>query len=332
MRQRIRWLHRIAALASLVLLATLTFTPKPATAGSLSTAVMGMFPKEVGEFSYADLKAARKFPWFNQLKEQMLPSHFRDFEKFLASAGVDPNTQVDELAWGAITATKTSGEQIVGVALGSFDPTSSEDRFKQQKLPMVDVHGYHLYAFGSGTGATDIFFMYIDANTAAFGSRGALEGLVDVRTGAAESLLTNDFIFPLMGEANGNGVIWSVLDKNYAHMAMQQLLPEATQFQQAAPILGRIRAMTITVTADSGIDARFQAVCSTPDDANLLAAGMQAAIMMRRYQEAQDHPDLAGALDQVRVLPAGDRLKIDVPVSQDQLLSLIKTHAFATSM
>ena len=41
--------------------------------------------------------------------------------------------------------------------------------------------------------------------------------------------------------------------------------------------------------------------------------------MYRRYQEAQQHPDLAGALDQVRVTPGGDRLKIDVPVSQDQL-------------
>jgi hypothetical protein len=115
-------------------------------------------------------------------------------------------------------------------------------------------------------------------------------------------------------------------------MAMQQLLPEATQFAQAAPILGRVRGMTITVNADSGIDAHFQAVCSTPDDANLLAAGMQAALMMRRYQEAQDHPDLAGALDQVRVSPAGDRLKIEAPVSQDQILSLIKSHAFATSL
>ena len=54
--------------------------------------------------------------------------------------------------------------------------------------------------------------------------------------------------------------------------------------------------------------------------------------MMRRYQEAQDHPDLAGALDQVRVSPAGDRLKIEAPVSQDQLLSLIKTRAFAAPM
>ena len=73
--------------------------------------------------------------------------------------------------------------------------------------------------------------------------------------------------------------------------------------------------MTISVDADSGIDAHFQAVCNSPDDANLLAAGMQGALMMRRYQEAQDHPDLAGALDQVRVAPAGDRLKIEAPVT-----------------
>jgi len=331
-RKAIRCLPGIALLASLILVAAVAFAPRPASAGSLSTAIMGMFPKDVGEFTYADLKSARKFPWFNQLKEQVLPSHFRDFEKFLASAGVDPNSQVDELSWGAIKATKTDGEEVVGVALGAFDPSSSEDRFKQQKLPRIEYHGYHMYAFGSGSGAGDILFMFIDSNTAAFGNRPALEKLVDVRTGAAESLLSNDFIFPLIGEANGNGTIWSVLDKNYAHIAMQQLLPEATQFQQAAPILGRIRGMTITVDAGSGINAHFQAVCSTPDDANLLAAGLQAAIMMRRYQESQDHPDLAGALDQVRVAPTGDRLKIEIPVSQDQLLSLIKTRAFATSL
>jgi len=332
MRKETRCFAGVSSLAILVFAAALVFAPKPASAGSLSTAIMGMFPKDVGEFTYADLKSARKYPWFNQLKEQMLPSHFRDFEKFLASAGVDPNSQVDELTWGAIKPTKTAGETVVGVAMGAFDPSSSEERFKQQKLPMIEYHGYHMYAFGTGSGATDILFMFIDSNTAAFGNRSALEQLVDVRTGAAESLLNNDFIFPLIGEANGNGTIWSVLDKNYAHIAMQQLLPEATQFQQAAPILGRIRGMTIAVDAGTGIEAHFQAVCSTPDDANLLAAGLQAAIMMRRYQESREHPDIAGALDQVSVAPTGDRLKIEVPVSQDQLLSLIKTRAFATSL
>jgi hypothetical protein len=314
------------------LFAALAIAPQPSSAGTLNTSIIGMFPKDVGEFTYADLKSARKYPWFPQLREQLLPSRFRDFEKFLASAGVDPNTQVDELAWAGISATKTTGEEVVGVALGTFDPSSSEAQFKQQKLPMVEVHGYHLYAFGSGSGSDDILFMFIDSNTAAFGHRAALEKLIDVRTGVTESLLTNDLLFPLIGEANGNGVIWAVLDKTYAHMAMQQLLPEASQFAQAAPLVNRIRAMTITVDADKGIDAHFQAVCNSTDDANLLAAGMQGALMMRRYQEAQDHPDLAGALDQVQVSPAGDRLKVNAPVSQDQLLSLIKTRAFAAPM
>jgi hypothetical protein len=313
------------------LLATLLAIPQRSFAGSLSPSVIGMFPKDVGEFAYADLKSARKFPWFTQLRDQILPSRFRDFEKFIAAAGVDPDTQVDEIAWGAINS-KTGGEQVVGVALGTFNPSSNEESFKQRKMPMFDVHGYHLYAFGSGTGAGDILFTFIDSNTAAFGHRAALEKLIDVRMGTTESLLTNDLMAPLINESNGNGIIWAVLDQNYAHMAMTQLVPQASQFAQAAAIINRIRAMTITASADSGIDTHFQAVCSSTEDANLLAAALQAGLMYRRYQEAQDHPDLAGALDQVQVSPAGDRLKVDAPVTQDQLLALIRTKAFAAPM
>ncbi|HTX13909.1 MAG TPA: hypothetical protein VMD77_01355 [Candidatus Baltobacteraceae bacterium] len=315
-----------------LLFAICVMFPRPSSAGSLSTAIIGMFPKTVGEFAYADMKTARQFSWFPQLREQLLPSKFRQFEQFLTAAGVDPNTQVDELAWGAINAGKAGGEQILGVALGSFDPTSSETRFKQQKLPMTDYHGYHLYAFGSGSGATDILFTFIDANTAAFGVRPAMEKMIDVRTGVTESLLTNDLMFPLINEADGTGVIWAVLDQSYTHIAVQQLLPQAGQFPQAAAIINRMHAMTISVAADSGIDVQFQAVCNSTDDANLLAAALQAGVMYRRYQAAQDHPDLASALDQVRVTPSGDRLKIDAPVSQDQLLSLIRTRAFAVPM
>ncbi len=315
-----------------LLVAAAALWPSEAHGGSLSTSVIGMFPKTAGEFAYADLKSARKYAWYPQLREQLLPSRFRQFEQFLTSAGVDPNTQVDELAWGAIRGAKGTSEEIVGVALGTFTPSASEDHFKQQKLPKIEDHGYDLYAFGSGSGPGDIFFTFIDSNTAAFGQRDALQNLIDVRTGVAQSLLDNDTLFPLINEANGNGIIWAVLDKNYTHLAIQQLIPQANQFPQATPIINRMRAMTISVEADSGVDARFQAVCASPDDANLLAAGLQGALMMRRYQEAQTNPDLASALDQVSVTPSGDRLKVEAPVSQDQLLALIRTHAFAVPM
>ncbi len=67
------------------------------------------------------------------------------------------------------------------------------------------------------------------------------------------------------------------------------------------------------------------------DDANTLAAALQAGVMMRRYQEAQSHPDVAKALDSVSVSPTGDHIKIDIPITEDQLQGLIKNHAFAAA-
>src|SRR5437867_8376400 len=117
-----------------ILVAMSLAMPKPARAGRLGADIIALFPKEIGEFAYADLKKARSLKWFSQLQEQMLPDRFRQFEKFLASAGVDPNSQVDELAWGLVAeglSAKTegtgstdvpTGEEVVGVALGNYDP------------------------------------------------------------------------------------------------------------------------------------------------------------------------------------------------------------------
>jgi hypothetical protein len=322
-------LRKTAALAAAILLTAPLLAPPPLRAGTLSTDILGMFPKDVGEFAYADMKAARSLPWFRQLRDQMLPGRFKMFEDFLTSAGIDPNTQVDELAWASVKATKDHGEEIVGVALGQFDPSAAEERFKQQKLPSKSVRGYKLYAFGSGAGPNDIFFFFLDSNTAAFGMGSVVEKLIEIRFGAGESLLRNDQLFSLINEANGQGTIWAVLDQSYTRLAMQQLLPQANQFPQAAQLIGRIKAMMINVQASSGVEARFSAVCGSPDDANLLAALLQAGVTYRRYQESQTNPDLAQALDSVTVAPSGDRLQVRIPVSDEQMAALLRNKTFA---
>jgi len=88
--------------ATAIATAILMAAPKPARAGRLGTDTIALFPKNIGEFAYCDLKKARSEKWFPQLQQQMIPERFRQFEKFLASAGVDPNSQVDELAWGLV--------------------------------------------------------------------------------------------------------------------------------------------------------------------------------------------------------------------------------------
>ncbi len=332
-------IKRFSGILALAVAASLL--PAAAHAGTLGTDIIGLFPKNVGEFAYADLKKARQFSWFAQLKEQMLPSRFRQFEQFLAAAGIDPNSQVDELAWALVPASASqtaggvavpTGEQIVGVALGQFSPASAEAYFQKQKLPTSKVRNYTLFAFGSGAGPNDLFFFFIDSNTAAFGHRALLEKLIDVRFGVEDGLLRNDKFFPLINETNGTGTVWAVLNPSYTRLAMQQLMPGIEQFPQAAQLAGKINSLTISVEAASSIDARFQAVCSTPDDANTFAALLQAGLLYRRYQELQANPDLVQLLDSARVTPRGDRLDIRFALTNEQMADLIRRNTFTFRM
>ena len=336
--------HLSRLVAAAMMIAMFLVLPKPAEAGRLGPDIIGLFPKNVGEFAYADLKKARSLKWFGQLQEQMLPDRFKQFEKFLASAGIDPNSQVEELAWALVPegmSAKTegsgsdavpTGEQIVGVALGNYQPSSAENYFKQQKLPTFKSRGYTLYAFGTGSGPNDLFFFFIDSNTAAFGHRALLEKMIEVRFGGEEGLLRNDTLYPLISEANGTGLVWAVLNPAYTRLAMKQLAPEIEQFPEAAKIVTRMQDMIINVSADSGLDGKFQAVCGSTDDANTLSQLLQAGLLYKRYTAQKDNPDLAQLLDQAKISPGGDRVQIRMTLSDDQMTSLIRHNTFAFKM
>jgi len=332
------------ALAFAILVALCLVMPKPARAGRLAADTIALFPKEIGEFAYADLKKARSLSWFPQLQEQLLPDRFKQFERFLASAGVDPNSQVEEVAWGLVpegVTAKTAatgsdavptGEEIVGVALGNFNPGSAETYFKQQKLPTFKARGYTLYAFGSGAGPTDLFFLFIDSNTAAFGHRKLLEKMVEIRFGGEEGLLRNDQFYPLINDANGTGTVWAVLNPAYTRLAMQQLAPEIQQFPEAAKLVTRMRNMIISVDASGALDGKFQAICGSTEDANTLGQLLQAGFLYKHYQAQQDNPEMAQLLDSVRITPAGDRVVLRMTLSNDQVTSLIRKNTFAFKM
>jgi len=336
----------IKKLLAAAILFTLAFAaPKSANgAGRLGPDIIALFPKDVGEFAYADLKKARTMKWFPQLQEQLLPDRFRQFERFLASAGIDPNTQVEELAWALVAEGLTgktegtgssavpTGEQVAGVALGSFSPDLAENYFKQQKLPTFKSRGYTLYAFGTGSGPNDLFFFFIDSNTAAFGHRAVLEKMIEVRFGGEEGLLRNDKFYPLINEANGTAVVWAVLNPAYTRLAMRQLAPEVEQFPEAAKIINRMQNLIITIDTTGSVDGKFQAVCGSTEDANTLSQLLQAGLLYKRYQASQDNPDLAQLLDRAQISPAGDRAILQMSLNDDQMTSLIKRNTFALKM
>ena len=326
-----------------ILMGMVCAIPRTSRAGSLGSDILGMFPKESGELAYADLKQARQFPWFPQLQQQMLPPKFREFEAFLASAGIDPNTQVTELAW-AMVAGKSSGDnakdkdsvpttdQIVGVALGQFQPASAEAYFVSKKLPVVKIRTFSLFAFGGGSGPNDLFFFFIDSNTAAFGQRQQLEKMIGVRFGESQGLYANTDFSALVDQTNGKGTVWAVLNPAYTRLAMQQLVPETSQFPATAQLASKLKAMTISIKGGNGVDAQFEAVCGSTDDANTFAALLQAGLMYKKYQVGNTNPDLGQLLDSAQITPSGDRLDLKLSLTDDQMQSLIRRNTFAVTM
>src|SRR5712675_1175431 len=324
--------------------AAMLCTTQISSAQSLGADTISLFPKNVGEFAYANLKQARSQKWFPQLQEQMLPERFKQFEKFLASAGVDPNSQVEELAWGLVaegvtdktsgtgSAAVPTGEEVVGVALGSYNPDSTEAYFKRQKLPTFKARNFTLYAFGGGSGATDLFFLFIDSSTAAFGHRSELEKMLDVRYGGAEGLLRNEKMYSLITDANGTGVVWAVLNPAYTRLAMQQLAPQIQQFPEAAKLITRMQNLILNIQASGGIEGKFQAICGSTDDANTLAQLMTLAFVYQQYQAKQQNPEMADLLGQAQVNPSGDRVVLRLALTDDQITSLIRKNTFALKM
>jgi hypothetical protein len=153
-----------------------------------------------------------------------------------------------------------------------------------------------------------------------------------VRYGEGQGLYANTDFSALVDQANGSGMVWAVLNPAYTRLAMQQLVPEASQFPAAAQLTSKLKAMTISMKGTSGVDAKFEAVCGSTDDANTFAALLQAGLMYRKYQVGNSNPELGALLDSAQIAPAGDRLDVKLALSDDQMQSLIKHNTFAVSM
>ncbi|MEQ1352973.1 MAG: hypothetical protein ABLT11_03080 [Candidatus Acidiferrum sp.] len=316
--------------------ALIIFIAGPALhAGTLGVNVVAMFPKSTAEFAYADLKEARKFPWYAQFKSQALPTRFSDLEHFLASVGVDDNVQIDELAWSLGSGDSASGpsdksvpdsDQVLGIALGNFDVEHAKSYMKAHKIRGYAYRGYTLYPCAS---CDELSVAFIDSSTVAFGHPQLLEKLLDVRAGTDDSLLQNEKVFPLISKINGRGIFWGVLNQGGTRQAIRQIVPEATQFPQASKLLNKLNAMVISIEGSSDLEAHFQLVSSAPDDAATIAQLLQAGVLLKQFEAKNSDPELSALLGSVRVVPNGEGLEVSFSVSSDQVVSLIKRNTFS---
>jgi len=308
-------------------------------ADSLDKKVIALFPSHVSEFGYANLAEAREQPWFGQFQQQALPSTVIAFEQFVASVGIQPNSQVEEVAW-ALTSnatrspsaegTERAGGETVGVLLGEFDIDAARSTLEARKVATVDLDSYTLYRCGIGPECGNIFFVMLDSNTMAFGQLGALTQLIQVKSGSQESLLANEAMARQIEQVNGDGTFWDVFDAGGAIRIMQKAAPGAWKFTQSREVFRNVKWLAIRAESSNATEVHLEITCASPSDSLFLSQILQAGLLLRKYEAAGNEPILQETLDGVSVAAQQNQVDVLIQLSNEQLIGLVEEGAFSS--
>lgn len=307
----------------------------PLRADTLGVNIIAMFPKSTAEFAYANLKEARKFPWYAQFKSQALPLRFSDLEHFLASIGLDDNVQIDEVAW-AVGAGETEmgpddksipdSRKVLGVVLGNFDPEAAKSYMKTHRIRGLDYRGYTLYPCAS---CDDLALVFIDSSTVAFGLPKLLEQLIEVRLGAEDSLIQNETAFALISQINGRGIFWGVLNQGGTRQALREIVPEANQFPQASKLFNKLSGLIISIRGFGDLEAHLQLISPSAQDSATISQLLQVGVLFRQFEARDSNPDLATLLGSVRIAPNGEGFEVSIAMTNELVIDLINRKAFS---
>lgn len=135
---------------------------------------------------YSNLAQLRALPDYYRVRQWIFTPQLKRFEEFLASVDTNPEKDVDEvtLGWRGDPATTA----YFGLAEGRMDPDRVHEAAVQQKVPIQEYDGYDIFSFNASGNRDDIFFVFFDSASAAFGRMSDLRALLDVRAGSRPAL------------------------------------------------------------------------------------------------------------------------------------------------
>jgi hypothetical protein len=310
-----------------------------ASAGSLPTEVIGIFPPDVAEFAIADLQQARSLAWFPQLQRKVLPDQLRQFELFLASPGMDGDSRIEQLAWALVpgsTASQppqgaTGSQETFVVALGQFSPVSTAAYFKARKRTVVNVRDHFLYPLNGGSGVGGTLVWFANSTVAVLGERRELERVIGINDNEEPNLLSNLSLAPVISQANPHSVIWGVLNSSRANLEMQVILPALAGFSQSQQLFAKVHAFTIEIDTDLGIQSTFEAICASPDDAGTFAALLQAAMLYQSSRIDQPNQDMTALFSHAKIAASTDRMDVTLALTNDQVVDLLQRNGLSSN-
>jgi hypothetical protein len=309
-----------ACLSSAVTVALLGFCAvRAATAMPLNSSARAVVPADLQQLISVDYRALKDSPTAMMLKQQVLPDNLKQFESALKGIGIDPDKDVDTLAFASFRTPKM-GIKGVGVAAGPFAMKAVLKKMTVQKIKPTKYRTSSIYNMDGG-----MVMSFLDDSTLLFGEISAVKIALDTRDGMVLGLDTNETISDMMANVDSSPV-WSILDQLGTQNVMLSALGDAAKVADFDTIKKRLLGSDYTMNFSSGVNFDLTVVTSDSMSAATLSSLVKAGLLYKKMSATA--PEKV-AMDNTSVDSDGSDVGFHFKSTDQQFQSIMHSQLFA---
>jgi hypothetical protein len=304
--------------AAICLLLTLLST-QAAVAMPLNSSARAVVPGELLQLISVDYRALKDSPTAMALKQQLLPDNLKQFEGSLKGIGIDPDKDVDTLAFASFRSGK-QGVRGVGIASGSFNLKAVLKKMRLQKFKPTKYRNSDLYPMDGG-----MLMSFLDDGTLLFGEPSAVRSALDVRDGQTLNVDSNASMADMMSAVD-SAPVWSILDQQGTQNMMRSALGDASKIADYDTLKKRLLGSRYTMNFNSGVNFDLAVVTSDSLTAATLSSLVKAGILYKKMNATA--PEKL-AMENTTVDSDGANLQIHFKSNDHEFQALMHSDLFA---
>ncbi len=310
-------MRTVKACITCVMLAV--FLAAMANAMPLNSSARSVIPAELQQLISVDYRALKDSATAMQLKQQLMPDNIKEFETALKGVGIDPDKDVDTLAFAAFRTAK-GGTKAVGVAAGPFAMKTVVKKMTLRKIKPTKYRTSNIYPMDGG-----MMMCFLDDSTLLFGEMAAVKLALDTRDGLTLSVDTNSTMSDMMSDVD-SGPVWSILDQQGTQNVMRSALGEAAKVADYDSIKKRLLGSRYTMSFNSGVNFDLTVVTSDSVSAATLSSLVRAGLLYKKMSASGAEKV---AMENTNVESDGSNVQFHFKSSDQQFQSLMHSELFA---
>ena len=285
----------------------------------LNSSARACVPADLLQLISVDYRALKDSPTAMALKQQVLPDNLKQFEAALKNIGIDPDRDVDTLAFASFRSGK-QGVRGVGVAAGPFNMKAVLKKMKLQKFVPKKYGTSDIYPMDGG-----FVMSFLDDSTLLFGDLTAVKVALDTRDGQVLGLDTNGNMADMMSSVD-SAPVWSILDQQGTQNMMRSALGDAAKVADYETVKKRLQGSRYTMNFNNGVNFDLTVITSDSMTAGTMSSLVKAGIL---YKKMSATPAEKVAVDNTIVDSDGTNLQLHFKANDQQFQSLMHSELFA---